>query len=279
MVKKNPIDYERKLRRRLKTFLEEEGPHQAVLSALDKAGKKDWRLFLFGGVLRDVLILGSKHKPRDIDVVIMNGSSEELAEALQPHIKRRTRFGGFHLELNRWNFDIWPLHTTWAFVHNKRLLPSPDNLPKTTFLNVEAVAVSVDPSGNVGEIVESGFFEGVKNRTLDINLEENPYPALAAVRAMATAAKLRFSLSPRLGRYILEMEEKLGADALVAAQDSHYGLVRFRKRDIRSLVKHIDRELRHSPRTSFLLPQGGEQLTLWAHKDKLSVTPALGESA
>jgi hypothetical protein len=279
MVKRNPINYERKLRRQLKAFLNEKGPHRAILSALDKARKRDWRLFLFGGVLRDVLILGLKHKPRDIDVVIMNGTSSELADALQPYIKRRTRFGGFQLELNRWNFDIWPLHTTWAFVHNKHLLPTPDNLPKTTFLNVEAVAVSVDPCGDVGEIVESGFFEAVKKRTLDINLEENPYPALAAVRAMATATSLRYSLSPRLARYILEMEEDLGADALVAAQDSHYGLVRFRRRDIRSLVKHIDHELRRSPRASLLLPQGGEQLTLWAPKDKLSVMPALRESA
>jgi hypothetical protein len=279
MVKRNPINYERKLRRQLKAFLGEEGPHQSILSALDRARKKDWRLFLFGGVLRDVLILGLRHKPRDIDVVIMNGSSEELAEALQPYIRRRTRFGGFQLELDRWNFDVWPLYSTWAFAHDQRLLPSPDNLPKTTFLNVEAIAVSVDPRGRVGEIFENGFFEAVKKRTLEINLEENPYPALAAVRAMATATRLRYSLSPRLARYILEVERDQGADALVTAQDSHYGLVRFRKREIKFLVKHIDHELRRSPNKSLLLPQGAKQLTLWAPMDKPSIAFAVGESA
>jgi len=258
------IDYERRLRKQLGAFLTNRGPHHAILSALSDWEKKDWRPFLFGGLLRDILILGRKHDPRDIDVVITNGSSEELAEALHPYIRRRTRFGGFQLELSRWHFDIWPLHKTWAFVQNKQLTPSPENLPKTTFLNVEAVAVSLGEKGEVGDILQSGFFEAVHTRMLDINLEENPYPALAAVRALATAAKLRYSLSPRLARYIVEAEQSLGSDALVGAQDSHYGFVRFRRHAIQSLVKHLDRELDRSSSASLFLPEAGRhQLSLW----------------
>jgi hypothetical protein len=226
--------------------------------------KKDWRPFLFGGLLRDVLILGPGQGPRDVDVVIGNGSSEELEEALHPYIKRRNRFGGFHLELSKWHFDVWPLQETWAFVQNKGLVASPQNLPKTTFLNVEAIAVSLGDDGEVGEIFESGFFDAVRTRTLDINLEDNPYPALAAVRALATAEKLRYSLSPRLGQYILETEKEVGPDALVNAQDSHYGYVRFRRLKIQRLVQHIRRELARSSATPIGVHDAAtRQLSLW----------------
>ncbi len=44
------------------------------------------------------------------------------------------------------------------------------------------------------ELFECGFFEALQSRVLDINYEENPYPALAAVRSIVTATKLRYSL-------------------------------------------------------------------------------------
>ncbi len=256
-------NYERKLRQQLRGFLNNEGPHRAILAALYVHGKNDWRPFLFGGLLRDILILGLRQGPRDIDVVIANGSSEELAQALQPYIRRHTRFGGLQLELRRWHFDIWPLHTTWAFLHDRNLAPTPENLPRTTFLNVEAVAVELEPRGEIGKIVENGFFEAVRLRTLDINFEENPYPALAAVRSLATATKLRYSISPRLGRYILEIKNRVGSEALVAAQDSHYGFVRFRSKTIQFLTEHIDRELDQSPTAPLRLPDEARQLPLW----------------
>jgi|CZKH01.1.fsa_nt_gi hypothetical protein len=264
MAEVHSIDYERRLRRQLRTFLAGRGPHRAVVSTLYDWKRKDWRPFLFGGLLRDILILGRRHGPRDVDVVIENGSSEELAEALHPYIKRRNRFGGFQLELSKWHFDVWPLHKTWAFVQNKGLIASPQNLPKTTFLNVEAIAVSLGENGEVGDIFEAGFFDAVRTKILDINLEDNPYPALAAVRALATAEKLRYSLSPRLGHYILDTEKDLGSEALVNAQDSHYGYVRFRRLTIQKLVRHVRRELsRSSVEPIRLHDPATRQLSLW----------------
>ena len=247
------------------TFLAGRGPRSAIVSTLCDWKEKDWRPFLFGGLLRDVAILGLKHGPRDVDVVIENSSSEELAEELNPYIKRRNRFGGFQLELRKWHFDVWPLQKTWAFGRNKSLIASAQNLPKTTFLNVEAVAASVGENGELAEIFEAGFFDAIRTKTLDINLEDNPYPALAAVRALATAEKLRYSLSPRLGCYILETERELGSEALVNAQDSHYGYVRFRRVKVQRLVQHIRRELTRSPAAPIPFDDATtRQLSLWA---------------
>jgi hypothetical protein len=258
------LQYERRLRQQVRAFLRSGGPHQAILSALSEWRKLEWRPYLFGGLLRDIFVLGMKQGPRDIDVVVTNGSSEDLAHALHPYIRRRTRFGGFQLELNRWHFDIWPLESTWAFVTDKHLAATPENLPKTTFLNVEAVAVSLSGRGRVDRIYENGFFDAVRTRTLDINFEPNPYPALAAVRALATATKLGFSLSVRLATYIIKVEESLGSEALVLAQDSHYGFVRFRRAAIASNLRHIERELSRTQDQPVLLPETQrQQLPLW----------------
>jgi hypothetical protein len=258
-----PSRYRRLLRSRVEKFLTNEENNQSLASTLDEWRRRHWQPYLFGGVLRDLLVFGLRKKPRDVDIVVANGSAEELRQALRLHIKRENRFGGFQLQVNRWNLDVWPLGSTWAFAKNTDLEPNPENLPKTTFLNVEAIAVAIDEKGLVGDIFEYGFFEGIQSRTLQINLKDNPYPALAAVRALATAKKLGFSLSAELAQYIVDAESLLGTDALVAAQDSHYGYVRFRKKEINFLVMHIKKRLRSGSSARLLLPgTSQEQLSL-----------------
>ena len=62
-------------------------------------------------------------------------------------------------------------------------------MPKTTFLNVEAVAVELNPRPTRSrKLYESGFFEGVATETIEINLEENPFPDLCVARSLLTAA-------------------------------------------------------------------------------------------
>ena len=129
--------------------------------------------------------------------------------------------------------------------------------------SVQRVAAAVGEDGEVGEIFEAWFFDAVRKKTLDINLEENPYPALAAVRALATAKKLKFSMTARLARYIVDTERHLGAGALVSVQDAHYGLVRFRQKEIQFLVRHLARELQGNTSSVTLPSTKLRQLSLW----------------
>jgi hypothetical protein len=264
MLESYAARYERLLRQRLRRFLGNKGPRADIFSALSEWQKNDWRPYLFGGVLRDLLVLGGHRYPRDVDVVLTNGSLNELETSLRPYLLRRTRFGGFQLERGNWHFDVWPLQMTWAFQNGSQLVPSPANLPKTTFLNVEAIAAAIEDDGSVGDIFEAGFFEAIHTRTLDINLKINPYPPLAAIRALATAHKLRFFISAKLASYILDVDQQYGSDSLVAAQSTHYGYVRFQKRQVRWLVRYITSKLNRDPNSPIVFP-GSEirQLTLW----------------
>src|SRR5947209_776588 len=146
--------YEKLLRHRLDKLFKAKGPSGAIFAVLSEWEKNDWHPYLFGGLLRDILVFGIRNYPRDVDIVLANGSIREIERKFQHEIRRKTRFGGVQLELRRWHFDVWPLEMTWAFLNNKSLEPTPANLPKTTFLNVEAIAVSIERDGSIGNVFD-----------------------------------------------------------------------------------------------------------------------------
>jgi len=99
--------------------------------------------FLFGGALRDLLVFG--FLPRDLDIVVRTSELDRFTDEFIHYLVRRTRFGGMHFLVDGWHLDVWPLRETWAF---RTGLVRPCNfltLPRTTFLNVEAVAAELNP--------------------------------------------------------------------------------------------------------------------------------------
>jgi hypothetical protein len=191
-------------------------------------------LYLFGGLLRDLLVTGPEAVPRDVDLVIGNTDGDELAAALAPFLDRRTRFGGLQLTVEGVAIDIWPLSDTWAFRQPDSPPASFDALPRTTFLNVEAVALEVLPGGEPGRLHSHGFFEGIRAETLEINFEDNPSPALCVARSLALASRLGFHLGPRLTRYLAAHLRVLPVEELVRLQAAESGCVRCSEETIRA---------------------------------------------
>ncbi|MCU1254023.1 MAG: hypothetical protein JWM83_322 [Candidatus Angelobacter sp.] len=198
-----------------------------LISALRRIREHNMSAFVFGGALRDLMVNGPSAEPRDVDVVVDCSSIDDLVGLFSDYVVRKTRFGGLHLNVRGWAVDIWPLSQTWAL--RESLVDARDfhALPKTTFLNVEAVTAEISPShGGKRQLYEHGFFEAVQSRTLDINLEENPFPELCTVRSLITASSLRFNLSKRLARYILHYLHRTPFEELIAVQLNHYGFTR-----------------------------------------------------
>ena len=191
-----------------------------MMSNLESHG---WSLTLFGGLLRDLMLTDTDQKPRDVDVVVGNATPASLFAVLSSHTRRKTRFGGLHLKVEDWHFDVWPLCETWAFRHALVTDCSPANLPKTTFLNIEAIATTMPSTKRKTEVFSHGFFESLLNRQVEINLEDNPFPALCVARSLIMASKLGFEIGPRLARYIAYYSNSLGLEEIHAAHLSHYG--------------------------------------------------------
>src|SRR5258708_33566009 len=212
------------LRKRVSAFLLSKSHRRApLINLLRRIAEQRLHAVLFGGTLRDLMRYGAAKDPRDVDVVVDGASVEQLAILFQDVLARKTRFGGLHLNTEGWMIDIWSLSDTWAVRERRAGAGDFEALTRTTFLNVEAVTIDLKIGGNRRKLHSSGFFEGHRSQVLDINLEENPFPELAAIRTLITAAKLQYSLSNRLASYVIHYANKTPLEQLVSVQLHHYG--------------------------------------------------------
>jgi len=213
---------------------------EAVVLTVEEIREKKWRAVFFGGTLRSLLWARVNEKspgrPRDIDIVMQGVPLSELKKQFGPYVDRYTRFGGLKLSRGgfsqsniKWQFDIWPLEETYALKHFGKKIPSFEDLPDTTFFNVEAVAVEVWPrEGRARRIYskDDQFFRGLINRTIEVNREETPYPELCVARALVMAAQLDWKVGPRLLRFMGLHGARMSAVDFEDVQLTHYGSVR-----------------------------------------------------
>lgn len=255
------------LRQRLKRCLLKRGSGRrwGLASALREIRDQDWDAYLFGGFPRDLAVFGPEVEPRDIDVVVEGMTSDQIISRFSESVKRRTRFGGVVLEMYGWHIDVWPVEDTWGFKLRDQFENSLDNLPKTTFLNAEAIALQLrNPSKKARKVYEHGFFDGLRKRVLEVNLKENPYPELCIVRALLLAVKLDFSLGPSLVQYIVDYKDIVRGDSLSRVQKSHYGFVKRDAKLLRKWIRSISEHWEQSPREPFDFSSVvGRQISFW----------------
>jgi hypothetical protein len=115
------------------------GRGQALLKIVDRIRRQNWNAVLFGGTLRDLMIYGDAEPPRDVDIVFAGVSTDQIAALFADGLVGRTRFGGLHLKYEACLFDMWSLADTWALKKSIKSTFNFEDLPKTTFLNVEAI--------------------------------------------------------------------------------------------------------------------------------------------
>lgn len=237
------------LRQRLDEFLAPNaGDREAMREVLCRFRECQCQSYLFGGLLRDLMVKGNDARPRDVDVVVSGASTLELERLFCQYLDRRTRFGGLHLKNKGWMFDVWPLEETWAFKHNPSQEVSFSELPHTAFLNVEAVVAELSGAPEQPrKIHDHGFFEGITNKVVELNNEENPFPALCVVRSLVIATDLGFDIGPILAHYILRHMNAIPVSHLMDAQLHHYGANKLPPDALREAHKAF---LRHSYRAS-----------------------------
>ncbi len=240
-----------------------------ISQTLREIRSKDIGAVFFGGTLRSLLLSRLRKRavgrPRDIDIVISGSSVERLRTYFSTFVSRETRFGGIQLMRDNWQFDMWPLDRTWAFRKQAKECPQFSDLPFTTFFNLEAIAVDVWAKPGRRRAVYSGneqFFDGILNQTIELNFEQNPYPSLCVVRALALAYSTGFYIGPRLARYLVEEGSNLSESQVRKVQRKHYGLVRLDMPVVQNSIDHIAKQLAHNEESSVRMPVP-RQLELW----------------
>jgi hypothetical protein len=232
-----------------------------------------WPAVLFGGTLRSLLVSrltdGRPGRPRDVDIVVKDMDLSQIRKQFEPFLVRETRFGGLQLRRMNWQLDVWPLDRTWAFVQQETTAPDFEDLPGTTFFNLESIAVEAWSTCGRARRIYSGddqFFKGILARVLEVNLQANPFPELCVLRGLVLAKCLNYRVGPRLARYIEEFGKSMSCNRFEEVQIKHYGKVRFRGELLVSWVRHVAERLSSDDQGPVRLPTT-KQLTFWPVDD------------
>lgn len=255
----------RLVRQRISRFLREQvRSRRPAVEVIRTIEGQPWAAYFFGGFARD-LALGSKSaRPRDIDIIAPLASAAEIESVLAQWIVRRNRFGGYKLHAGTWEFDIWPAFDTWALREFRHRFQGIPDIPKSTFLNVEAILVSVtrNDSGE-REVIDGGFLDAWKSREIELNFDENPEPALCVVRSLYLAQKLSFRIGRRLMEYLAKRRTDTRLASVMAAQLRHYGMPRIPSKVLEEQWSQVALAYHQGNAWFQLPPSRVEQLALW----------------
>ena len=224
------------LETKINEFLE--GRSQGLKNWLEELAEVTGEIWLFGGAVRDIALNGPDVSPRDLDIVLVDPLPDRLSNIVARNCIRRTSFGGWKLQVGPIKVDLWDLKDTWAFQEGL-VDSSPEKLPQTTFLTTQAVAASIEGL-KVAKFVEEGFEDSVKKGAVDVNLMENPLPALSIVRALCITKKLGFEMSKELSNRLEGMRKECSAVELKEVQEKHYGSRLLSVEEIDDMIEYWD---------------------------------------
>jgi hypothetical protein len=254
-----------------------------IWKTVDELKSQNWPAVFFGGTLRSLLISRLARNrfghPRDVDIVLSGIRLNDIKLQFDKYFSRETRFGGVQLLRNNWQLDLWPLDRTFAF-QGTNSEPQFEDLPITTFLNLEAVAIDVWPQTAKGRVIYSGddqFFKGILSQIIELNNEDNPFPQLCVARSLVIASDLQWKIGPRLLKYIRKHGAALSDQEFEDVQKEHYGSIQLpgavltRVKEFLSTVPYSNEEPIELP-----LPQ---QLKLWSEDESPCLRFAMLTSA
>ena len=188
-----------------------------LFSELGKRGN----IIIIGGAVRDLII--SDCEPRDIDLII---DTDIKLDFLLDKFKNvsKNRFGGYKLNLNGLEFDIWSINDHWAF-KQEILEKSFKNIEHSTFLNFDSLFINLTTRKGCIDI----FNKCILDKFLDITLPEkyiymNPSVEINILRMFVIEQHWNLTFSENIDNYILSWlkNQRNPVESLWEAQKKHY---------------------------------------------------------
>ncbi len=222
-------------------------PSKSIAAFLDLIADAmpDGDVYLFGGILRDLALLGRKGFNSDIDLVVEGDWSHFVPylESLKAH---KNKFGGYRLMIGGWPVDIWNAEETWAIKHGLVEYKGVGSLTDTTVLNWDAILMNWRTKNF---ICRKNYFEDINSRVLDIVLDKNPNPLGMAVRVFRHLhLKDATKITPAAARYLAECAKIYSFDEIVKAELGSYRNSVI-ERALHEFFRHLDaseeRNLQH----------------------------------
>ncbi|MBL3562654.1 hypothetical protein [Rhodovulum sulfidophilum] len=177
-------------------------------------------IFVFGGALRDISLLGAPSFTSDVDTVVQAHDHEALMDILGQYEAVQNKFGGHRVRFGRWNFDVWELSRTWAFAEGVVEAHSPLSLLETTFFNWDAILYDWR-SGSLHH--GQNYFSDLSQKYLELVLEDNPNAVGALVRTLRTICLSDEVLTgPRLSAFVVGELEGVSNEEILSYEANRF---------------------------------------------------------
>ncbi|ELQ5994499.1 hypothetical protein R2203_000595 [Cronobacter dublinensis] len=217
--------------------------------------------WIFGGMIRDIGLYGTKGFTSDIDIVINTTRHALLADLQRLAINDYclNKYGGVRFRYQNIDFDIWCLADTWAFRENLIPLESEQSLLKTTLMSWDAVLYGLH---NRTLSSPENYLDELQQRRLELVLGHTPNETGALVKILRTIyGKQVGKIGPRLGAYLQEQLAHYYDDMLLRYEHAHYARLALNGLRLEKLRQRLAAFEAHADLTlDFQMPQ--QQLTL-----------------
>ena len=176
-------------------------------------------VYIFGGMLRDLALYGRRGFNSDIDIVV-EGGWDSFVQYLAKIGARRNKFGGYRLFAGDWPIDIWNAEETWAIRQGLVRYSGISSLNETTVLNWDAILMNWRTKNFV---CSESYLDCLRNRVLDVVLENNPNPLGMAVRVFRhLSTKDARKIGRDAARYLELCTSSYSFDELVSSEVKSY---------------------------------------------------------
>jgi hypothetical protein len=177
-------------------------------------------VYLFGGILRDLALLGRRGFNSDVDLVV-EGHWSHCVAYLESLGAMQNKFGGFRLPVAGWSVDIWNAQETWAIRNGCVEYRGIASLTETTVLNWDAILMDWRTKRFVSR---PGYLREIHERILDVVLMQNPNPLGMAVRVFRhLCLKDAKKITSRGAAYLADATEKYTFDLIRSEEIRSYG--------------------------------------------------------
>ncbi|MCB9745171.1 MAG: hypothetical protein H6740_21460 [Alphaproteobacteria bacterium] len=167
---------------------------------------------IFGGMLRDLYLMGNRDFSSDIDLVLRGADETEFQRLMHLRGAKENAFGGFRLRVGEWQADVWQLDKTWAFRQKYCDNHGFRSLIRTTFFTWDALVFEL---GTEQLHALPRTFADIHAGLLEINLPENPNSMGALLRTLRFLAKRDVHLGPRLVTWLVMAFERVPVQAIL----------------------------------------------------------------
>jgi hypothetical protein len=171
-------------------------------------------VFVFGGALRDISLLGAPSFASDVDTVVHVHDREVFTDILGRYEAVQNKFGGHRVRFGRWSFDVWEVSRTWAFAEGFVEARSPLSLLETTFFNWDAILYDWR-SGSLH--YGQNYFSDLSQKYLELVLEDNPNAVGALVRTLRTLCLSdEIQTGPKLSSFVVSRLEEISNEEILS---------------------------------------------------------------